>query len=102
MIAYKLFTKRRDGSLGPLFINRSQKVPVGKWLWAGDHPTTGFAHRPGWHAAGAPVAPHLKLLPDRVWCRVELKFVEAIDRPRAQGGQWFLARRMKVLEELTQ
>jgi hypothetical protein len=48
-IAYKLFRVRKDGTLGPLFINRPQRVPVGKALVAEDHPTKGFAFRPGWH-----------------------------------------------------
>jgi hypothetical protein len=32
MTGYKLFHKRRNGTLGPLFINRSLIVPVGKWM----------------------------------------------------------------------
>ena len=49
MIAYKLLRIRKDGSIGPLFINQKQRVPIGEWLDAEDHPTSGFAHRPGWH-----------------------------------------------------
>ena len=32
MIAYKLLKRRRDGTLGPLFINASQRIPIGVWL----------------------------------------------------------------------
>jgi len=49
MKAYKLLKLRKDGSLGPLFINRKQKIPIGKWLTAECHPTKGYALRPGWH-----------------------------------------------------
>ena len=58
-VAYKLLRVRRDLTLGPLFINRTQVIPIGVWLPAEDHPTVGYAHRPGWHAAPNPIAPHL-------------------------------------------
>jgi hypothetical protein len=102
MIGYKLFKRRKDGSLGPLFINARQRVPMGVWLEAEDHPTKGFAHRPGWHATLKPVAPHLakepKSGPERVWCKVELEDVVTYDRPESQGGTWVLAKHLKVLE----
>lgn len=94
--AWKLLRVRRNGTLGPLFINRSLVVPVGKWLNAEDHPTPKFAHRPGWHAALLPVAPHLSMK-GRVWCRVELRNWVSLPRPASQGGTWFLAERMKVV-----
>ena len=104
MIAFKLLKLRRDGSLGPLFINAAQRIPIGKWLRAEDHPTKGFAHRPGWHCTHSPEAPHLAKNPKggapRVWCRVEIGGVEEFERPAAQGGLWFLASRMRVLEVL--
>jgi hypothetical protein len=62
---------------GSLFINRGTEIPTGRWLSAENHPTRGFANRPGWHCTASPNAPHLK-----------------------QGGEWLLARRMMVLEEL--
>jgi len=93
---WKLLRVRRDGTLGPLFINRSLVVPVGRWMRAEDHPTKNFAHRPGWHAAPSPVAPHLSKK-GRVWCRVELKNWVSLPRPASQGGTWFLAERMKVV-----
>jgi len=63
MKAYKLFKLRADGTLGPLFINASQRLPEGVWLKSEDHPTKGFAHRPGWHCTLKPEAPHLSLNP---------------------------------------
>lgn len=98
IVGYKLLRRRRDGTLGPLFINRRQVIPVGKWLRAESHPTKGYAVRPGWHATAAPVAPHLRTGGDRVWARVELKGVTPFTRPECQGGQWFLARSMRVVE----
>ena len=32
MLAYKLFRKRKDGTLGPLFINRKQVIVPNVWL----------------------------------------------------------------------
>lgn len=43
MRAFKLFQQHRDGSIGPLFINKKQRVPMGAWLPAEQHPTKGFA-----------------------------------------------------------
>lgn len=104
MKAYKLLRKRRDGSLGPLFINRSQVIPYGEWLAAEDHPTKGFKQRPGWHCAPNPVAPHLKTElrsgEHRVWCEVAIKQFTEYPRPANQGGKWLLAERMRIIREL--
>lgn len=101
---FKLLKRRKDGTLGPLFINARQVIPEGVWLEAEDHPTPGFAHRPGWHCTTKPEAPHLSEEPKgalpRVWCRVELQDVEIHHRPIAQGGKWYLAQRMKIVEVL--
>ena len=43
MIAYKLFRKRKDGSYGPLFINRKQKVYPGVTYQAEEHRTKGLS-----------------------------------------------------------
>jgi hypothetical protein len=94
--AYKLFRVRADGSLGPLFINRRQRVPMGEWVPAEAHPTAGYKVRPGWHAVPQPVAPHLSER-GRAWYRVELADVTTYDRPMAQGGTWYTAERMRVL-----
>jgi hypothetical protein len=96
MMAWKLFTNRSNGTLGPLFINRTQVIPIGVWLDAEDHPTPGYAHRPGWHVSAAPHAPHLSRK-RRVWKAVEIEDYEQLDRPQVQGGTWFIAQRMRVL-----
>lgn len=104
MIGYKLFRIRKDGSLGPLFINRRQRVPLGEWLQAESHPTKGFMVREGWHGCHKPIAPHLATdRPDRVWCRVEFGGnISRYKRPESQGGEWLLASKLKVLEILGQ
>ena len=71
MIAYKLLRQRRDGSLGPLFINSKLQIETGSWLQAECHPTKGFKMRPGFHAGRLPHAPHLTEK-GRIWCEVEL------------------------------
>jgi len=103
MRAFKLFKQRADGTLGPLFINRQQRIPVGEWVEAEDHRTNGYAHRPGWHCTKLQVAPHLKKQPKsgekRVWASVEIRGkVEPIVRPEQQGGTWFIASELKVIE----
>lgn len=103
MRAYKLFRRRKDGTLGPLFINAGQRIPLGEWLPAEDKPTKGFAHRPGWHATLLPDAPHLKMTEGRVWAEVELWGpITRFGRPASQGGAWLLCtgalKVIKVLE----
>lgn len=104
MIAYKIFRIRKDGTLGPLFINRKQVIPEGVWLEAESHPTKGFAFRPGWHCTFTQNAPHLKLDlksgEERAWFKVEVEDVTTYDRPESQGGAWVLAGRLKVLERV--
>ena len=99
IVAYKLVRRRRDGTLGPLFINKQQVVPIGRWLQAESHPTPGFKVRPGWHCTSKPVAPHLSMK-GRVWCKVEITHFTEFERPKAQGGLWYIAGRMRVLEVL--
>ena len=93
---YKLFNLRRDGSIGPLFINRRQRIDIGRWLPAESHPTKGFKVRPQWHATSAPVAPHLSER-GRIWKRVELRGVTEMMRPDSQGGKWYLADELRVV-----
>jgi hypothetical protein len=98
MIGYKLFHIRKDGSLGPLFINRRQRIEPGVVYPYEDHPTKGYAHRPGWHICSEPIAPHLKTnTPDRVWRKVEFELLDLIERPASQGGIWYLGSTMMVL-----
>ena len=100
MIGYKLFRKRKDGSYGPLFINCKQRLEIGVEYRAESHYKKGYAWRPGWHICRAPVAPHLKMKPDRVWCKVHFVILDKIVRPENQGGVWYLGARMTILEEL--
>jgi hypothetical protein len=103
VLGYKLLRRRKDGTLGPLFINARQRIPLGKWLTAENHPTKGYALRPGWHCTLAPAAPHLRTTGgDRVWARVELRGTQLYSRPESQGGTWVLAKHMKVLDILPQ
>jgi len=97
---YKLFRKRKDGTLGPLFINARLRIELGKWMMAEDHPTKGYAHRPGWHATLAPMAPHLSEK-GRVWCECQAYNCKKFDRPQSQGGTWVLAQFLRVVREMT-
>lgn len=99
MIAYKLFRLRKNGTLGSLFINRQAVLPVGKWMEAKTHPTTRFVVRHGWHCLDAPYAPHLSKR-GRVWAKVEIEDYQTIQRPASQGGRWYLADIMRILEVL--
>ena len=100
MKAYKLLRKRKNGTLGSLFINRKAVLPVGEWLTAEEHRTKGYQFRPGWHTTKAPTAPHLSLR-QRVWCEVEIADYMVLERPQIQGGIWYISQRMKILRELT-
>lgn len=70
MIAYKLVRKLKDGSLAPLFINKKQRLPIGEWMQAEDHPTKVHAVRPGWHCLLKPEASHLS---KKAECGLKLK-----------------------------
>lgn len=96
MKAYKLLNQRKDGTLGPLFINRKQVIPFDTWLEAEDHPTKGYAHRPGWHCGLEPIAPHLSEN-SRVWAVCEIEDFYHFPRPQHQGKVWVIASRMKVI-----
>lgn len=100
MLGYKLFRKRKDGTYGPLFINRKLRLVPGVVYQEEDHPTKGYAHRPGWHICSEQKAPHLKLTEERVWCKVEFEHKETVIRPECQGGIWYLGKTIKILEEL--
>lgn len=94
--AYKLFRVRRDGSLGPLFIDRSLVVPIGLWMRSRAVLTPGFAFRPGWHVCSRKSAPHLSKK-GRVWARVRIDGrITEHHRPKAQGGLWYTAEHMMV------
>jgi hypothetical protein len=99
IVAYKLFHVRRDGSLGPLFINKTQRVEVGVKYHAENHPTTGYKFRPGWHCCEKPIAPHLHKK-GRAWYMVKIDDYVAYTRPKTQGGRWFVAQYMTVMTPL--
>jgi hypothetical protein len=99
MIAYKLFTKRKNGTIGSLFINRRAVLKPSQWLVAEDHRTDGFSHRPGWHCTARPEAPHLKA-DGRVWYQVEIEDYTTFKRPQSQGGKWLLANKLKIIKPL--
>ena len=95
MRAYKLFRRRKNGTLGPLFINRRQVIPIDEWVKAENLPTKGYAVRPGWHTA--PVKSSHLSEKGRVWMEVEIKDYYRFDRPKHQGGYWLIANEMKVI-----
>tara|TARA_B110000858_G_C17782961_1_gene465725 strand:- start:1241 stop:2047 length:807 start_codon:yes stop_codon:yes gene_type:complete len=72
--AYKLFNKKKDGRLYPLYVNKNTPVEMGVWLpaeegeRAKDNKSGGrmvksslgdLAYRPGWHAGDYPMATHI-------------------------------------------
>ena len=93
---WKLFTLRKDGTLGSLFINRRARIEPDKWYEAESYPTKGYKYRPYWHATNVPEAPHLTKK-GRVWRKVELKGVTEMKRPFSQGGLWYLAEWLRVV-----
>lgn len=101
MIGFKLVRKMKDGSLRPLFIERTRDLPVDVWLDANDVPTKGYQHRPGWHILEEPYAPHLSKK-GRVWVVVEFEESGSSShyRPRSQGVLWYTARKMRIIGEL--
>ena len=101
MKAYKLVRNMKDKSLKSLFINKTASLPVGEWLEAEDHPTEGYARRPGWHCTFKPVAPHLSKK-SRIWVEVDVDEYEVYDRPESQGGRWILAKKMKINRTLNE
>jgi hypothetical protein len=96
MIGYKLFRQRKDGTLGPLFINKRLKLSPDIVYKAECIPTKGFKVRPGWHICSKPEAPHLSKK-NRVWCKVWFDDYEEILRPKNQGGLWYIAKQMAIV-----
>lgn len=68
-----------------------------QWVQAEPHETKGYAFRLGWHCLPEPTAPHLKMMKNRVWAKVEIEDYEKLYRPENQGGMWYLAERMRVV-----
>ena len=96
MVGYKLLRVKANGAITPLFINKTKELPLDEWMDAEDHPTKGYAHRPGWHCCRVPNAPHLSEK-GRAWFRVEMEGVRKEIRPESQGGVWYLANRIKIV-----
>jgi len=99
MRAYKLFRTLKDGNITPLFINKKYRLPINEWLEAESHPTTGFKYRPHWHCTSKPEAPHLSTK-NREWYEIEIEDYEELKRPTSQGGVWYLANRIKIINKL--
>ena len=99
MIAYKLVRRMKDGSLSSLFIGKRNRLKTLEWLDAQCIPTKGFAVRPGWHCTQNPSAPHLSKN-GRVWVKVDMRDYEEFQRPESQGGMWYIANKIKILEIL--
>ena len=81
-IYYKLFEMDAMGNLYPLFIDKKTVYPIREWIQAENHPTKGFAKRPGLHAGEICSAVWLMSADGtyksqrgkqwkRVWCEVE-------------------------------
>ena len=81
---FKLFEKKDDQKLFPLFLGKNTETPMGEWVMAEIvEKHDGFAHRPGWHiGAHLPSATWLMSADGtyksqrgkrfkRVWCEVE-------------------------------
>jgi len=96
MIAYKLFRIKKSGDITSLFINKTKTLPLNIWLTAECFPTLGYKVRPFWHCTEKPKAPHLSIK-NRIWLKVEIDEYSLFNRPEYQGGKWFLAKRMKIL-----
>ena len=97
MIAYKLFRKLKNGTITSLFINKKVPLQFNTWLEAECHPTKGFKVRPYWHCTSEPIAPHLSEK-NRVWLKVEMEDYQEFKRPQSQGGLWYLAGKIRILE----
>lgn len=96
-MAYKLCRQLKNGDITSLFINKKVKLPFNQWLEAENHPTKGFKERPFWLCTSEPIAPHLSIK-ERVWIRIEMEDFEEFQRPDSQGGLWYLAKRIKLIE----
>jgi len=94
--AWKLFSLKKNGEIGSLFINKKQRVPIGEWVNAESHLTKGYKYRPGWHCCEYPNAPHLSLK-GRVWKEVLIVDYTTMERPEYQGGTWYVANKLMVL-----
>lgn len=95
--AFKLMRLRKNGTLGPLFIDASAVIPVGEFIRARPVRKKGFKFRPGWHTVSRPVAPHLSKK-GRVWVKVWISEYQPHNRPASQGGLWYTSNFMMIRE----
>jgi len=103
VIAYKLFSLKKSGEIGPLFISRRMRLEEGVWYKSACIPTKGFAVREGFHCCfSTDDAPHLAQGSDRVWKKVLIDDFTTYDRPASQGSKWALAGKMMVLGDVLQ
>lgn len=100
MKCYKLVKIRRDGTIGSLFIHKTERLRLNEWMKAEYYPTKGYAPRFGWHCTFYPYAPHLAER-GRVWVECEVSTFKTYSRPESQGGDWILAEELKILRVLT-
>ncbi len=99
MIGYKLFRQRKDGTLGSLFIGKKVRYLASRWYASASIPTKGYAFRDRFHLLKAPSAPHLSLK-GRKWFKCQMRGVEELKRPDSQGGLWYLAQEIYIIEEV--
>jgi hypothetical protein len=99
--AYKLMRKRVDGSIGSLYIGRAKKLPINEWIKSECIPTKKFKVRAGWHTLSKPVAPHLKKdIDQRKWFYVQISNYKKIERPKSQGGIWYISDWIKIIKQI--
>jgi hypothetical protein len=96
MIAYKLVRQLKNGDISSLFINKTRRLPRNEWMEAESYETKGFAVRPFWHCTSEPNAPHLSMK-NRTWVKIEMEDFTEFKRPESQGGTWYLAKNIKIL-----
>lgn len=99
MIAYKLFRETKNGERKSLFINKTQPYIKNWWYEAKEYPTKGYKTRKGFHCTSKPYAPHLSMK-GRAWYFVEIINYEIMERPKSQGGTWYIAQDMRILDKL--
>ena len=97
MVAYKLFRLKKNGAITSLYINKTRELPINTWLEAEEIPTKGYSIRKGWHCLSEPIAPHLSTK-GRIWMKVEIEDYYEFNRPKSQGGKWFIANKIKILD----
>lgn len=100
MYAYKLMRILKNGDITSLFINKSKRIKLHRWMDAEDIPTSGYTRRLGFHALKTPYAPHLSTT-RRGWFLVVIGDYEEQTRPASQGGAWMLAKKMCVLRQIS-